>query len=133
MYFRVREAPGLFMVAIAPGDDTGFEQDDIVGYVCGTLTSAERLTHGAHTHYAMYKHNGKDPWSKTSENVTSFLADSMSNHEPEGSKLCIHSVCVDERLRRRGIALRSLIAYFDFVRCVPCSFPSRLDFWATAA
>lgn len=40
----------------------------------------------------------------------------MSTHNPEGSTLCIHSVCVDEGFRRRGVALRSLIAYVDFVR-----------------
>lgn len=44
MDFRVRNAPGLFMCCVTRNDD--MDEDVIVGYVCGTLTRAETLTHG---------------------------------------------------------------------------------------
>ena len=40
----------------------------------------------------------------------------MSEHEPEGTVLCVHSVSVDESFRRRGVAVRMLKVYHDFVR-----------------
>ena len=54
------------------------------GFVCGTLTTAEQLTD-----------------------------ESMSEHEPAGTTLCIHSVVVEESLRRRGIALWMLSEYMQ--------------------
>ena len=54
----------------------------VVGFVCGTLTRAGTLT-----------------------------AEAMGLHEPDGTTLCVHSVCVDEAARRRGIALALLRAY----------------------
>jgi len=62
-------------------------EDVVVGYVCGTLTTSPVLTE-----------------------------ECMSAHEPEGTVLCVHSVCTDEGWRRRGVALRSLYAYYDYVR-----------------
>ena len=62
-------------------------KDVLVGYVCGTLTNSAELTH-----------------------------ESMGSHEPEGSLLCVHSVCVDKDHRRGGIAKRLLAAYLLFVQ-----------------
>lgn len=56
--------------------------DRLVAYVCSTRSTAKQLTH-----------------------------DSMSKHEPEGSTVCIHSVCVDKKLWRNRIASRLLSAY----------------------
>ncbi|KAG1654568.1 hypothetical protein FOA52_009009 [Chlamydomonas sp. UWO 241] len=60
--------------------------DEIVGYVCATCTAAPKLTH-----------------------------ESMSTHDPDGTLLCIHSVCVAEGQRCKGIATRTLGAYLNFV------------------
>lgn len=62
-------------------------KDLLVGYTCATLTSSGNLTH-----------------------------DSMARHDPDGTTLCIHSVCVDQNHRRRGIAKRMLQAYVVFVQ-----------------
>lgn len=39
----------------------------------------------------------------------------MAQHEPEGSLLAIHSVCVAAAMRRRRVATRLLRAYLQFV------------------
>ena len=62
-------------------------KDKLVGYVCGTLTASGRLTH-----------------------------ESMARHDPEGTALCIHSVCVDREHRCRGYGMRMVQAYILFVR-----------------
>ena len=54
----------------------------IVGYVCGTLASGDVLDEST-----------------------------MSSHDPSGDVLAIHSVCVDERFRRRGVAASALAHY----------------------
>ena len=54
----------------------------IVGYVCGTLASEDVLDEST-----------------------------MSSHDPSGDVLAIHSVCVDERFRRRGVAASALAHY----------------------
>jgi len=54
----------------------------IVGYVCGTLASGDVLDEST-----------------------------MSLHDPSGDVLAIHSVCVDERFRRRGVAASALAHY----------------------
>ena len=56
------------------------------GFICGTLTSSMTLTD-----------------------------ESMSVHEPTGSRLCIHSVVVEEGMRRRGVANWMLQAYMRHV------------------
>ena len=56
------------------------------GFVCGTLTTASTLTE-----------------------------ESMSVHEPAGDTLCIHSVVVEERLRRNGVASWMLRSYLQKV------------------
>ena len=93
---RQREAGEFFMVARAVDesmDSSGLERArasdasgtaaaaldadarSIVGYVCGTLASGDVLDEST-----------------------------MSSHDPSGDVLAIHSVCVDERFRRRGVA-----------------------------
>lgn len=93
--FRIDHAPGLFLVAESSGGGGGggggdapggAPADEIVGYVCGTCSSSDSLTH-----------------------------ESMGRHDPDGRLLCIHSVCVDERHRRRGVATRLLRAYLRYV------------------
>ena len=62
------------------------EDSTLVGFICGTLTTSEVLTD-----------------------------ESMSEHEPVGKTLCIHSVAVEESLRRKGIALWMLKSYLQKV------------------
>jgi hypothetical protein len=59
------------------GSTTTASPSAVHRYVCGTCSSAATLTH-----------------------------ESMSRHEPEGRLLCIHSVCVAEARRRKGVATR---------------------------
>jgi len=76
--FRRRVAGEFFVVARERG------KPDIVGYVCGTLSDADALTHA-----------------------------SMSSHEPSGSTLCVHSVVTRADARRRGVGGALLRAYVD--------------------
>ena len=82
------EAKLLQRIRGAPTFFRGAYRSDgtLCGFICGTLTSSKALTD-----------------------------ESMSTHEPGGSKLCIHSVVVDAKLRRRGIALWMLQAYLRHV------------------
>jgi predicted GNAT family N-acyltransferase len=57
----------------------------VVGFVCGTRSNATHVTQ-----------------------------ESMGSHEPDGSLLVIHSVCVAPDLRRLGVATRLLAAYLRF-------------------
>ena len=61
----------------------------VVGFCCGTLTRAATLT-----------------------------AEAMATHEPDGTLLCIHSVCVAQEARRRGVALSLLRAYLQLLPAV---------------
>ena len=100
---RQREAGEFFMVARAVDesmDSSGLDRArasdasgtaaaaldadarSIVGYVCGTLASGDVLDEST-----------------------------MSSHDPTGTVLAIHSVCVDERFRRRGVAASALAHY----------------------
>uniref|UniRef100_UPI00398F0370 uncharacterized protein n=1 Tax=Pristiophorus japonicus TaxID=55135 RepID=UPI00398F0370 len=63
-----------------------FIEDQLIGFVCGTRSFAEHLTER-----------------------------SMDVHEPAGTTVCIHSVCVDRAWRRRGIALGLLLRYVGLV------------------
>jgi arylalkylamine N-acetyltransferase len=63
-----------------------YNDDGLCGFICGTLTTATTLTD-----------------------------ESMSTHEPSGKTLCIHSVVVEESLRRKGIALWMLNCYLQQV------------------
>ena len=40
----------------------------------------------------------------------------MSTHDPNGQLVCIHSVCVEEKFRRKGIALSLLSKYVEHVK-----------------
>jgi len=60
--------------------------DNLQGFICGTLTTSEVLTD-----------------------------ESMSEHEPKGKTLCIHSVVVDAALRRKGMAAWMLQCYLQKV------------------
>ena len=64
----------------------------VVGFCCGTLTRAATLT-----------------------------AEAMATHEADGTTLCIHSVCVAQQERSRGVALSLLRAY---MRMLPAVAPA---------
>jgi len=74
LLLRIRDAPQYFYGA--------FEGSQLLGFVCGTLSTQEQLTEEA-----------------------------MSVHEPDGTTLCIHSVVVDEPWRRKGLATWMLQEY----------------------
>lgn len=78
-------AADQFLAAVQAAPGGGGLQ--VVGYCCGTLTSAGKLTE-----------------------------ESMGAHEPEGNLLAVHSVCVAAAHRRRGVATRLLQAYLAFVQ-----------------
>jgi RimJ/RimL family protein N-acetyltransferase len=65
---------------------SGQESETLVGFVNGTLTTKGELTD-----------------------------ESMSEHEPNGTLLCIHSVVIDPAFRRRGLAAQMLRRYVDMV------------------
>mmetsp|Transcript_2552 Transcript_2552/g.5685 ORF Transcript_2552/g.5685 Transcript_2552/m.5685 type:complete len:184 (-) Transcript_2552:144-695(-) len=79
--FRIESACNVFLLAIDSGSD------QIIGFTCGTCTSAPTLTH-----------------------------ESMSTHDPDGKLLCIHSVVVAHEHRRKGLASRMLKAYIAYVQ-----------------
>eukprot|EP01080_Neovahlkampfia_damariscottae_P003819 gene3819-6980_t len=58
------------------------ENEKIIGYVCGTLSNDEKLTH-----------------------------DSMFEHVKNGETLCIHSVVVAEKARRKGLGTKIMNEY----------------------
>ncbi|KAL1914717.1 uncharacterized protein VTP21DRAFT_7975 [Calcarisporiella thermophila] len=93
LQFRYKAAGDLFLGAylthaslqyLPPSQRNEFRDAQLVGYTVATRTSSPTLTHS-----------------------------SMSEHEPQGRTVCIHSVCVDPRLRRMGIAKRCLL---EFIR-----------------
>jgi cyclin-dependent kinase-like len=61
--------------------------DAIIGYTCSTASTQEQLQE-----------------------------ESMSLHEPGGSTVCIHSVCVAQEERRKGVATRMLKSYIQWVQ-----------------
>ena len=77
LQLRAERAANLFAVAVAPGSFAGTDvaTGTVVGFVCGTLTSAPCLTE-----------------------------ESMAHHEPDGARLCIHSVVTAPAHRRQGVA-----------------------------
>ncbi|KAI5885621.1 acyl-CoA N-acyltransferase [Schizophyllum commune H4-8] len=80
--YRQSQAPDLFLGAYLPARPDGTPSRTLIGYICATTSPASTLTH-----------------------------ESMSNHVPGASSVCIHSVCVAPEYRRRGIALRLLKEY----------------------
>lgn len=90
LLYRLENAADQFLVAV--------KDDQIVGFICGTLTKADRLTE-----------------------------DSMGQHEPDGGLLAIHSVAVDAAHRRQRVATRLLQAYKAYVcSSTPCLTTLRL-------
>ena len=83
--YRQAHAGEFFLVGVAASEESPGE-DEIVSYVCGTLTMADALTH-----------------------------ESMTTHEPAGSTLCVHSVVVEGARRRKQIGTRTLRAYVRVV------------------
>ena len=81
--YRQANAGDFFLVGVQSGTSpTQPGGDELVSYVCGTLTTADVLTH-----------------------------DSMSTHEPNGTTLCIHSVVTEGGHRRTKIGTKTLRAY----------------------
>ncbi|CAN0519649.1 unnamed protein product, partial [Scytosiphon promiscuus] len=60
-------------------EGSGSSGGELVGFVCGTCSQGEELSH-----------------------------ESMHLHDPTGQTLCIHSVAVAEKFRRRGYATAML-------------------------
>ena len=94
--FRQQNANEFFLVgmrmsdteareaATEAGDASASAADALVSYVCGTLTTGTTLTH-----------------------------ESMSEHDPSGTTLCVHSVCASPSARRRGFGGAALRRYVD--------------------
>ncbi|KAF5366189.1 hypothetical protein D9758_005674 [Tetrapyrgos nigripes] len=94
--FRQSQAPDLFLGAYTStssltesDSSTSSPSSDqpnlqLIGYVCSTLSLSKTITHA-----------------------------SMSTHISHGRSICIHSVCVDKKYRRQGIALRLLKEYIS--------------------
>lgn len=82
---RCTEAPEHFKCLKKLGDPSG--TPSLAGFVVGTRSSSERLTH-----------------------------DSMAKHERQGTNLCIHSVVVDSKHRRAGLGVQMLKLYIDAER-----------------
>ena len=92
--FRQQNANEFFLVGMARSDTQTAElepsstpaEDVLVSYVCGTLTSGTTLTH-----------------------------ETMSEHDPAGTTLCVHSVVTCGSRRREGIGTKTLRAYCRWV------------------
>ena len=67
----------------------GGSENKIIGYVCGTCVS---------------------------ENETLTAETMGSKHEPDGAILCVHSVCVKENRRRRGVGGKLLQTYLMYLK-----------------
>ncbi|KAF9092058.1 hypothetical protein BGX27_001898 [Mortierella sp. AM989] len=99
---RQAAAPRLFLgcFSLAPIGSQGNQlqqetSDDekkrglLVGYIVSTQASDDHLTHA-----------------------------SMSHHDPKGSSVCIHSVCVTGAYQRRGIATEMLKEYLKYLQSI---------------
>jgi hypothetical protein len=92
VFRQFNAASDFFLTAVTfpPAADTDINEPadpHVIGYVCGTLSSSNSLTH-----------------------------ESMSLHEAEGKMLCIHSVCIADEHRRQGVGSRLMTAYVNFVK-----------------
>ena len=91
--FRAEQAREFFLVVVEEdltppsSSERGRGEEKIVGYVCGTLSREDTLT-----------------------------KQSMKEHHADGTHLLIHSVCVEERRRRRKIGTKLLEAYLMYVK-----------------
>eukprot|EP00750_Incisomonas_marina_P005518 INCI13986.1.p1 GENE.INCI13986.1~~INCI13986.1.p1 ORF type:complete len:426 (-),score=74.93 INCI13986.1:3-1280(-) len=97
LFYRATHAGDVFRVVVnsaAPTSSTTAataeadavhstaQQQEVLGFVCGTLTKERTLTH-----------------------------ESMDVHVPDGSSLCIHSVVTHPKVRRQGVATWMLRTY----------------------
>ncbi|CAG8433159.1 9560_t:CDS:2 [Diversispora eburnea] len=82
--YRQKNAPKLFLGAYLPSIPSNNNNEYLIGFIVSTLTTSHFLTE-----------------------------ESMSNHEPDGKTVCIHSVCIDKQYRRRGIATDLLKEYIE--------------------
>lgn len=80
---RQSTAPDLFLGAYFP-DSSSKSHRKLIGYVCSTLATGESLTH-----------------------------ETMSEHVPSGTSVCIHAVCVAKEHQRKGIAVSLLKEYLS--------------------
>ncbi|KAI8051606.1 acyl-CoA N-acyltransferase [Syncephalis plumigaleata] len=80
--YRQEQAPELFLGAYMPIATASTETRSLVGFITATLAVDPCIT-----------------------------AASMTQHDPLGKTVCIHSVCVDKAHRRKGIALALLREY----------------------
>lgn len=92
MALRLTKAKQYFLVVEAEAKDNTKSADtaknwEIIGYVCGTACK------GAHLHH-----------------------DTMTQHDPEGETVCVHSVCIDSKWRGKGVASHALIHYITRLR-----------------
>ncbi|CAN0255693.1 unnamed protein product, partial [Discosporangium mesarthrocarpum] len=91
MRFRQKNAGAFFLEGrlcqVCPAvRGASYDPGKLVGLVCGTRSPSTGLDH-----------------------------DSMHGHDPTGPTLCIHSVAVEGRYRRRGIASALVKAYMEQV------------------
>ncbi|KAI8368727.1 acyl-CoA N-acyltransferase [Blakeslea trispora] len=63
------------------------KDNKVIGFLCSTLTTSPLVTD-----------------------------ESMSQHEPEGKTVCLHSVCVSPDHRQQGIASNMMLAWIDRLR-----------------
>ncbi|CAG8475442.1 6811_t:CDS:2 [Ambispora leptoticha] len=87
LLFRKKVAPELFWGAYLPANPDNSQQK-MIGFVVATLTTAPVLTEASMD------------W----------------HHEPDGQTVCIHSVCVDNSFRRRGVASSLLQRFIEHCR-----------------
>lgn len=77
-------------------EKSGSGDGELVGFVCGTCSQGEELSH-----------------------------ESMHLHDPTGQTLCIHSVAVTEKFRRRGFATAMLtVCEFVYTSSAFCDCPA---------
>jgi ribosomal protein S18 acetylase RimI-like enzyme len=80
-----------------------------------------RLTHAAELFYGLYKDNNAGPQPHhliglcmaTRTASTTLSHSSMSQHDINGRTVCLHSICIDPKERRKGNGLNLLKAYLD--------------------
>ena len=83
---RMGDTEARQAATLPAGDASASAADALVSYVCGTLTTGTTLTH-----------------------------ESMSEHDPSGTTLCVHSVVTCGSSRREGIGTKTLRAYCRWV------------------
>ncbi|CAD7944240.1 unnamed protein product [Amoebophrya sp. A25] len=85
--YRLKNA-GDFFCGLFRGNAQDQDQspDALVGFICSTLALGE------------------------------LTEESMSQHNPTGTTLCIHSVVIDERYRRRKLSTGMLVRYVEHVQ-----------------